>query len=149
MRGIGRGFAAAAGIAVALSGLALSGCSTIDQVRHKEGASTEKEARNMAPDDPLARPVQVAWTSARASYCGFIFDPAQLKANFMAAEQQAGNTPAQMEKIAHAYDYTLESVSATIKDDPRYCSKERTDAIRKDLNRYLSGDYTPAARMGR
>ncbi len=50
---------------------------------------------------------------------------------------QAGNPPEQMEKIEHAYDYTLQSVTATIKDDLRYCSKERTAAIRADLNRYL------------
>ena len=40
-------------------------------------------------------------------------------------------------------------VATTIKDDLRYCSKERTAAIRRDLNRYLAGDYTPTARMGR
>jgi hypothetical protein len=54
-----------------------------------------------------------------------------------------------MQKIERAYDYTLESVRATIADNLAYCSKERTTAIRKDLNRYLAGDYTPSARMGR
>ncbi len=67
----------------------------------------------------------------------------------MAAEMQAGNPPEQMEKIERAYDYTLQSVTATIRDDLRYCSQERTAAIRKDLNRYLAGDYTPSARMAR
>jgi hypothetical protein len=52
-----------------------------------------------------------------------------------------------MQKIAQAYDYTRESVLATIKDDLRYCNKERTAAIRRDLNRYLAGDYAPTARM--
>jgi hypothetical protein len=67
----------------------------------------------------------------------------------MAAEMQAGNTPEQMQKIEHAYDYTLQSVTATIKDDFRYCNDARTAAIKKDLNRYLAGDYTPGARMAR
>jgi hypothetical protein len=139
---------AAAALAAALA--ALSACTTIDQVRGtKEGASSEKEARNVASTDPLARPIQVGWTSARATHCGFIFDPAQLRANFMAAEAQAGATPEQMQKIERAYDYTHESVLATIKDNLNYCNKERTAAIRKDLNRYLAGDYTPTARMGR
>jgi hypothetical protein len=40
-------------------------------------------------------------------------------------------------------------VTATIKDNLRYCNNERTAAIRKDLNRYLAGDYTPSARMAR
>ena len=127
----------------------LLGCSTVKSVTGKEGAGTEAEARNVAPEDPLARPIQVAWTSARATHCGFIFNPGQLRANFMAAEMQAGNTPEQMQKIEQAYDYTLNSVTATIKDNFSYCSKERTAAIRKDLNRYLAGDYTPSARMGR
>jgi hypothetical protein len=67
----------------------------------------------------------------------------------MAAELQAGNPPAQMEKIERAYDYTLQSVSASIKGDVRYCNQGRTAAIRRDLNRYLAGDYTPGAHMAR
>jgi hypothetical protein len=84
---------------------------------------------------------------ARASHCGFIFNPDQLRANFLAAEAQSGYPPAQMKKIEEAYDYTRRSVLDTIKNDPGYCNKERTAAIRRDLNRYLAGDYTPSARM--
>jgi hypothetical protein len=150
MRGTGSNVAAYAALAVAAALLALSACSTIDQVRgNKEGASSEKEAREVASSDPLARPIQVGWTSARATHCGFIFDPAQLRANYMASEAQAGATPEQMQKIERAYDYTRESVLATIKDNLGYCNKERTAAIRNDLNRYLAGDYSPSARMGR
>ena len=128
---------------------AVAACGTMDSVRGKDGAKTELEARSVAPQDPLARPIQVAWTSVRASHCGFVFNPDQLRANFMAAEVRAGATPDQMQKIERAYDYTLESVGATISDDLGYCNTERTAAIRKDLNRYLAGDYTPSARMGR
>jgi hypothetical protein len=135
---------------VAAALLALSACSTIDQVRgNKEGASSEKEARNVASSDPLARPIQVGWTSARATHCGFIFDPDQLRSNYLASEAQAGATPEQMQKLVRAYDYTRESTLATIKDNLGYCNKERTAAIRSDLNRYLAGDYAPSARMGR
>ena len=127
---------------------ALTACGTVDRIRGpKEGASTELEARSVAPQDPLARPIQVAWTSARASHCGFVFNPDQLRSNFLAAEARAGASPDQMQKIEHAYDYTLQSVTATIKDNLNYCNKDRTGAIRRDLNRYLSGDYTPSARM--
>jgi hypothetical protein len=127
---------------------ALAACGTVDRIRGpKEGASTELEARSVAPQDPLARPIQVAWTSARASHCGFVFNPDQLRSNFLAAEARAGASPDQMQKIEHAYDYTLQSVTATIKDNLNYCNKDRTGAIRRDLNRYLSGDYTPSARM--
>ena len=103
----------------------------------------------MASNDPLARPIQVGWTSARATHCGFIFDPDQLRSNYLASEAQAGATPEQMQKIVRAYDYTRKSTLASIKDNLSYCNKERTAAIRSDLNRYLAGDYAPSARMGR
>ena len=138
-------YAALASAAALLAG-PLSGCGTVGSLASKD---PEKEARNIALNDPLARPTQVAWTSARASHCGFIFDPARFRANYMAAEMQAGNTPEQMEKIEGAYDYTLKSVTDIIKDDLRYCSPERMAAIRVDLNRYLGGDYTPSARLAR
>jgi hypothetical protein len=149
MRGTRSKVAARAVLALATALLTLSACSTVDKVRGKDGASSEKEARNVASTDPLARPIQVGWTSARASYCGFIFDPNQLRSNYMAFEVQSGATPAQMQKIERAYDYTRESTLASIKDNLAYCNKERTAAIRSDLNRYLAGDYAPSARMGR
>ena len=105
-------------------------------------------AAKVTPADPLARPIQVAWTSARASYCGFIFDPAKLRSRIISpTEASLGASEADMKKIEHAYDYTLESVTASIKDDPNYCTKSRIDAIRSALNRYLAGDYAPAARI--
>ena len=126
----------------------LTSCGTVGSIQGpQDGASNEMEAHSMRPDDPLARPTQVAWTSARANRCGFIFSPEQLRANFLASESRFGYSPTEMQKIEHAYDYTLQSVTKTIKDNPNYCNKERTDAIRRDLNRYLSGDYTPSARM--
>ena len=148
MRGTAPKFAAYAACAVAAALLlaALSACGTIDRVRNKDGASTEKEARDVAPEDPLARPTQVGWTSARASHCGFVFNPDQLRSDFLAAQARSGATSEQMQKIERAYDYTRESVTATIEDDLAYCNKERTAAIRRDLNRYLAGDYTPLAR---
>ena len=128
--------------------LALGSCSTVG-IKTSPGASSEKEARNVKPDDPLARPVQVGWTSARASHCGFMFSPEQLRSNYLAAEARTGISPQQMQKIEQAYDYTRQSTLETIKDNPGYCNKERTAAIRADLNRYLAGDYAPAARMAR
>lgn len=128
---------------------ALSACSSVGKLRNKEGASTEIEARTVAPEDPLARPMQVGWTSARATHCGFVFNPDQLRSDFLAAEARSGIPPEQIPKIAHAYDYTRQSVFDTIKDDLNYCNKERTAAIRLDLNRFLAGDYTPSARMAR
>lgn len=115
----------------------------------EDGASTDKDARYVKPDDPLARPIQVAWTAARAQYCGFMFDAAKLKSDYLADESRRGADQNHMQKAVKAYDYTYESVSDSISEDASYCNKERLDAIRKDLKRYLSGDYAPVARMAR
>jgi hypothetical protein len=154
MRGTKTGItrAATAGIAAALLGSMLLGCSTVsgtvDRIRGPK-APSDTEVGNMAPEDPLALPVQVGWTSARASYCGFVFNPDQLRADFLASEQRLGTPPDQMQKVERAYDYTRQSVLDKIKDDPNYCNKERTAAIRADLNRYLVGDFSAAARAAR
>jgi hypothetical protein len=154
MRGTKTGIrcSATAGIAAALLGTMLLGCSTVsstvDRIRGPK-APSDTEVGNMAPEDPLALPVQVGWTSARASYCGFVFNPDQLRADFLASEQRLGTPPDQMQKVERAYDYTRQSVLDKIKGDPNYCNKERTAAIRADLNRYLVGDFSAAARAAR
>lgn len=136
--------------AITASFVTLMACGTVSGIQgHQDGASNEMQAHSVRPDDPLARPTQVAWTSARASRCGFIFSPEQLRANFLASESRFGYPPAEMQKIEKAYDYTRESVLDQINKDPGYCSKDRLDAIRVDLNRYLAGDYRPMARMAR
>ena len=135
-------------LALALAALQLASCSTIEKVRSKDGASNDAEAVKVKPEDPLSRPIQVAWTSARAKYCGFLFDPVRLRANYLASAA-ASNSPDQIKKLEHAYDYTFDSVLAGIGNDPSYCSKSRTEAIRVDLTRYLAGDYTPSARAAR
>ena len=145
----GAAFVCAAALVIA----ALAGCGAVDRVRGTTttsvGATTDKEARYVSPENPLARPIQVGWTSARASHCGFVFNPDQLRADFLASEARMGVPPEMMPKIEHAYDYTRQSVAESIKDDINYCSKDRTAAIRRDLNRYLTGDYEPTARMAR
>ena len=120
---------------------ALAACGTVDSIRGKSGP-VSAEAPDVSPEDPTARAVQIAWTSARASYCGFIFDSSQLRANYLASEARAGKTPPEIAKLEHAYDYAHESVTDKIKDDVSYCNKDRTATIRRDLNRYLAGDYT-------
>jgi hypothetical protein len=129
----------------------LQGCSTVGSVTGsgQGGVSSDKAARYVTPQDPLARPIQVAWTSARASHCGFMFDPVKLKADFMAEEARRGVDQNQLQRTSEAYDYTRDSVTETIKHDNNYCTKERNDAIRADLKRYLAGDYTPAAKLAR
>jgi hypothetical protein len=116
--------------------LALGGCGS---------SSGEKAAWEMNESDPLSRPVQVAWTAARASHCGFIFQPAQLRANYLNQMQRLGTPPSELRRMEEAYDYTYESVTDTIQDQPKYCTKAKTDAIRKDLNQYLAGNFAHRA----
>ncbi len=131
-----------------LAGAALlAGCGTTGRVTGKEGAANDVAAVKVKPEDPLARPIQVAWTSARASHCGFIFDAGKLRSDYLATEASLGAAPEQMKKVEHAYDYTYQSVTDSIKDDADYCTKSRTDAVRDALKRYLSGDYAPGARI--
>jgi hypothetical protein len=134
--------------AVLLAAALLASCSTVDHLRGtKAGATDDVSAAKMRPDDPLARPVQVAWVSVRAHYCGFAFDAAKLRTDYLAFEQRSGASEAEMKKIVQAYDYTLQSVWDSIKDDPDYCDPSRTEAIRTALNRYLAGDYSPNSRI--
>ena len=100
----------------------------------------------VSPDDPLARPIQVAWTSARAVRCGFYFDPKKLKGAVVAAEAAKGATSDQINKVERSYDYTFERVSAQITGESDYCAEKIVAEVRGDLNRHLAGDYTVNAR---
>ena len=70
-----------------------------------------------------------------------MFDPVKLKADFMAEEARRGVNQYELQRYSEAYDYPRESVTETIKHDSNSCNKERNDAIRADLRRYLAGDY--------
>jgi hypothetical protein len=128
-------------VVTALLMAALAACGTVDRVRGTSAAAGP-EPPAVSPEDPTARAVQIGWTSARASYCGFMFDPNQLRANYLAYEARSGKTPPEIAKLEQAYDYAHDSVTDTIKDDVYYCNSNRTTMIRTDLNRYLAGDYT-------
>jgi hypothetical protein len=90
---------------------------------------------------PNDRPTRVGWLSARASHCGFVFDPAQLRMRYFAFEQSYGADARRMQEIQRAYDYSLESTAERAKQNPNYCTRQRVDEIRPELNRYLAGDF--------
>lgn len=96
-----------------------------------------------ASESGAARPVAVAWTSARAAKCGFSFDPAELRANFLAQEAKNGADPETLQKTEKAYDFTLERTSKALTATAGYCSKVRIENIRADLTRHLAGDFAP------
>ena len=105
----------------------LVGCSTVERLggTKKEGVGTDSAARYVTPDDPMARPIQVAWTSARASNCGFMFDPVKLKDDFMRNESRTVTDPYQLQRISQAYDYTLASVGDTIAPSAKAAAQGR------------------------
>jgi hypothetical protein len=96
----------------------------------------------VAPDDPMAKPIQVAWTSARAQHCGFYFDPVKLRGSFIASEIAKGANADQVNKLERSYDYTRERVANQIKGNADYCTTSTVADIRQDLNRHLAGDYS-------
>ncbi|MFZ1105917.1 MAG: hypothetical protein WAN86_24165 [Hyphomicrobiaceae bacterium] len=91
-------------------------------------------------DDPLARPIAVAWTSARAQRCGFRFDPAKLRASYLAYE--AGRSPPdQLAKAEKTYDSTFKTIRERVGGDPEYCTDHKSAEIKQDLTRHLAGDF--------
>jgi hypothetical protein len=93
-------------------------------------------------DSPLARPIAVAWTSARAKRCGFYFDPGKLRASYLAYEARQSNGE-QLAKSEKSYDTTFKVISDRVSSNPDYCTDRKGAEIKADLVRYLKGDYTP------
>jgi hypothetical protein len=97
----------------------------------------------MTNDDAMARPIAVAWTSARAKRCGFYFDPAKLRTNYLAYESKQGLAGEQYAKLEKAYDTSYRVTSEKISSNTDYCSESKGREIKADLERHLVGDYTP------
>lgn len=106
------------------------------------GSSTAKENRD--PNDPVARAMGVAATSARALKCGYNFDPGKLKSQYLAYETAAA--PTLGDKLSRVYDTSFAGVTKAIADkekDEDYCAPDRTARIKTALTRNLAGDYSP------
>jgi hypothetical protein len=107
------------------------------------GAAATAAPAGPPPSDPTGRALHVAATSARAQKCGYFFDPAKVRANFIAAETQGGLAGDQLAKVQQQYDYTQATIARQIAGDADYCNSARTTAIKASLNRALAGDFTP------
>lgn len=103
-------------------------------------------ANNAAPvdrnNDPATRTMDVAATSARALKCGYNFDPAKLKNNFLTT--QSATAPGDLPKLTQIYDASFNTVSKALVGKPDYCTAEKTARIKLALNRHLAGDFTPS-----
>ncbi|HJZ42308.1 MAG TPA: hypothetical protein VJ233_01185 [Hyphomicrobiaceae bacterium] len=100
-------------------------------------------AGGISNEHPMARPISVAWTSARAKRCGFYFDADKLRASYLAYEAQQGAAGDQLAKIQGSYDSTFNTIRARINADPDYCTDKKGADIKADLQRHLAGDFRP------
>jgi len=141
-----RKLALAAAAALLLSGCSGSGGLTTASLTGGSEPAQAAAPAAPSPSDPTSRAVQVGATSARAVRCGFYFDPARLKASFLAAEAAAGAAPEQLQKIEREYEYIRLSLTKKIGDDKDYCTEAKAREIKSDLNRHLAGDFTPPAK---
>lgn len=123
--------------ALAVFASILSGCGATIPGLTTSAVKGPPEAAN----DTTSRAIEVGSTSARALKCGFNFDPAKLRTQYLAADGAAN--PADAEKIAKAYDIAFNGVSkAVATQGESYCSAGKTGQIKEALNRHLAGDYT-------
>ncbi len=106
------------------------------------GATKTAAAAPQAQNDPVSRALQVGSTAARAQKCGFNFDAAKLRTQFIAAETAAN--PADTQKVSQIYDTAYRGISrAVASKNEDYCSGGKVAAIKSALNRHMTGDYTP------
>lgn len=133
--------------ALPLVGLVLAGCGngaglTTGSLFGSGGATAAQAGP--PPVTPTDRALQVSTTSARAERCGFYFDPARLRTNFLTAEAQSGLGGSEMQKIEREYDTIRTKLAAAIAPDAGFCTEAKAREIKADLTRHLAGDFSPA-----
>ena len=94
----------------------------------------------------MTRAVEVGVVSARATKCGYYFDPQQLRTSFLAAEAQRTPDPVTLKKIETAHDFAQRKVANQIAKQENYCTADRTEATKNALTRYLAGDFSARKR---
>jgi hypothetical protein len=143
-------------LAIVGGSLMLAGCSSMPSLSTGSifgGSTAPSGATNVLPaaeaaptSDPTSRAFQVGTVAARAVKCGYNFDPAKLRAAFLAAEVGGGASTADAQRIQQIYDVSYNGVVKATAADPAYCTEQRTKDIKTDLSRHLAGDYAPPPR---
>ena len=134
-----------------LTGLALSAaaCSKSASQLLATGSVQAKPpgaAAAPAPVKPEDRALNVAAVAARAVKCGYNFDPAKLRANYLASETTGGTSAEGIVKLTQLYDFAFSKIAAAIADKEGYCTDERAKSIKTSLTRHLAGDFSPPKR---
>lgn len=130
----------AVALAVAAAGLQ-AGCGSSASGLITGSTVPSDGAAGLKNDDPAARPVAVAWTSARARRCGFFFDGPKLRTSYLAWEAKQGAAGEQLAKIERSYDTTYKGTWDKVSAEDGYCSDKKGVEIKADLQRHLAGDY--------
>ena len=129
-------------LSAVIATLALGACSGASGLTTSSVSGTGATAVAAAPThDATSRAMQVGTTSARATKCGYNFDAAKLKANFLAAEAKIN--PADAAKAEQVYGIGLNGVTKAVATNPNFCSPAKTAEIKEALTRHLAGDFTP------
>jgi hypothetical protein len=128
--------------------LALGACSSGNALTTGTllGSNSQKAAAPPPPETPTDRALHVATTSARATRCGYVFDPAAVRQSYLAFESQQAGAADQAAKAQQSYDFTLTKVSTAIAGVGDYCSEDMTAAIKRDLTQVLAGNYASPTR---
>ncbi len=102
-----------------------------------------------AKADPLARPMHVAQTVARAERCGFYFQPETIKTSYLAHEAGKGISPDELKKLELTYRITYAKIAKDIKEVEGYCSETILTEVREDLPPYAAGNFTGPIRVAK
>lgn len=135
-------------IASILGALVLGGCGSNPLTTGSllgGNAPAKPEGPVVPANTPFNRAFQVGSVSARAVKCGFNFDPARVKSNFVAAETTAGTSVEDMAKVEKAYAMSYNGVLKAAAAKPDYCTDKKSREIKADLALLLAGDYSPQA----
>jgi hypothetical protein len=89
------------------------------------------------------RALHVASTSAKASRCGYVFDPSGVRASYLAYEAQQGTPPEIIARAEKSYDFAHGSIAKSIAGQEDYCSEDQTAVIKRDLTGVLAGSFSP------
>jgi hypothetical protein len=127
-------------VLIAASTLALSACSGGGSVT--TGSLFGSNPPKPVTDERTERAMHVAATSARATRCGYYFDPAKLRQAYLAYETAQGGPPDQLAKLEKVYDFTRTSLASKIASEEGFCSESKTKEIKADLTRQLAGDFS-------
>jgi hypothetical protein len=131
----------ASGLLLAATALA-AGCGSSASGLITGSAGPADAPGSLSNEDPMARPIGVAWTSARAHRCGFYFDPNKLRASYLAFEARQSSAEL-LAKAEKTYDSTFKLIRERVGGDPGYCTDKKGAEIKGNLQRHLAGDFAP------